>query len=219
MSYFDFTGKTKVVDGVTVHQIIATADIPHLDVFAGDTGGYVQHRGNLANQAWAEDLAVIMGNALADDGALVCRCSCIRDNAYVAGGVVALGDSCIEGNACVIGGTDDDRTLITIDIMDNVVIGGNARVVTSKEDDLYFSDDVVIMDNAVVTGDGAVCGDTIIKDNSVVVVHGTIEGRSTAMGNAVVNCAEGSERKVVVEATGNQRLIDDDSTGWNPVTE
>lgn len=219
MSYFDFTGKTKIVDGITVHQIVATIDIPTMEIAAGDTGGYVQHKGNLAHYAWVEDQAVVMGDALVDNGALVCEYSCIRDNAYVSGGVIASGDSCIEGNACVIGGTDEDGMLFTLDVMDDVVIGGNARVVTSKEDDLYLSDNVVIMDNAMVTGDGVVCGDTIIRDNSVVVVHGTIDGRSTTMGNAVVNHTEGSSRRVMVEAIGNQRLIDDDSTGWNPVTE
>lgn len=52
MKKYEFTGETKVIDDVTVHQIRALVDFS--DVLAGDIGGWIEKEENLSHDgvAW-----------------------------------------------------------------------------------------------------------------------------------------------------------------------
>lgn len=55
MKKYEFTGETKVIDDVTVHQIRALVDFS--DVLAGDIGGWIEKEENLSHDgtAWVYD--------------------------------------------------------------------------------------------------------------------------------------------------------------------
>ena len=61
--HYEFTGETKKVFGVALHRIRATRDLPHLGVKTGDLGGWVEHTGNPAGNAWVGGEAKVSGNA------------------------------------------------------------------------------------------------------------------------------------------------------------
>ena len=52
MNYYEFTGETKTVGGVTVLRIRAVKDLPRHGVTAGDNGGWVESTVNLYGNAW-----------------------------------------------------------------------------------------------------------------------------------------------------------------------
>lgn len=89
-NFFDyyFTGKTKIHNGITVHQIARVGD--------NKIGGYIEKRNNLvieqvASPAWVGENAIVYGNAVVDcaavvDGhAIVCGNSHITYGAHVTG--------------------------------------------------------------------------------------------------------------------------------------
>ena len=63
MKKYEFTGETKVIDDMTLHQIRALIDFN--DVLAGDIGGWIEKEGNLSHDddAWVSDNAEVSGNA------------------------------------------------------------------------------------------------------------------------------------------------------------
>lgn len=209
MSYFDFTGETKVVDGVTVHQIVATADIPHLDVSAGEEGGYIQNANNLANNAWVGKTAVVMEGALVDNGAHVTQDATVKGNAYVSGeGVVISCDAIIAGNAYISGDVwVDGRPSIMVH--GHAVIGENARLIATKGEQIQCFGNSIIAGNATIDGVKVnIGGRTIITDNAVVHMrNGTIVGNTCIGGNVHINVAKCVILEDSLNISGNHRLL------------
>ena len=63
MKNFKLTDETKVVNGVSLHRIEATKDMPDKCVKAGDKGGWVEKESNISGNAWVSGDARVSGNA------------------------------------------------------------------------------------------------------------------------------------------------------------
>ena len=74
MTNYKFTDDTKVVDGHTLHRIIAVEDMPWNNVKAGDLGGWIESIDNLSDEAWVYDDASVYGNAKIYDNAHILGC-------------------------------------------------------------------------------------------------------------------------------------------------
>ena len=115
---YKFNFNTKVVNGVTLHQIECVTSFS--DVKDGDVGGWIEKESNLSQygNAWIYGNARVYGNACVSDDARV------FDDARVSGNAWIYGDAWIYGNARV---SDDAR------------VYGNARVFIG----LWRSDDII----------------------------------------------------------------------------
>lgn len=82
---FKFTNETKNFDGITLHRITATEDIPARGVQKGELGGWIEKESNLAGDAWVSDNARVYGNAWVSDNAQVCGDAWVYGNAQVCG--------------------------------------------------------------------------------------------------------------------------------------
>lgn len=88
---YKFTGKTKVVFGVTLKQIVCVTSFA--SVLVGDIGGWIQSERNLSQNgnAWVYGDAEVYGDAR------------VYGDAEVCGGAWVYGDARVCGNARVCG--------------------------------------------------------------------------------------------------------------------
>ena len=106
---FKFTNETKNFDGITLHRITATEDIPARGVQKGELGGWIEKESNLAGDAWVSDNARVYGNAWVSDNAQVCGDArvygdaWVYGNAWVSDNAQVCGDAWVYGNAQVCG--------------------------------------------------------------------------------------------------------------------
>ncbi|WP_151530510.1 MULTISPECIES: hypothetical protein [Corynebacterium] len=100
-------------EAIKVHRIRATRDLPHHGVKAGDLGGWIESAENLLGEAWVADNAVIAEEATADDKALV------RDGAIMIGRAGACGSATVRDNAVL----QDDASA-----EDQSTVGGGAHL-------------------------------------------------------------------------------------------
>src|SRR5574343_452783 len=70
MKNFKLTDETKVINGVTFHQIEAIKDMPIHGVKAGDKGGWIEKESNISGNA------KVFGNAQVSGNADICFMSC-----------------------------------------------------------------------------------------------------------------------------------------------
>src|SRR5574343_316865 len=63
MKNFKLTDETKVINGVTFHQIEAIKDMPIHGVKAGDKGGWIEKESNISGNAWVYGDAQVSGDA------------------------------------------------------------------------------------------------------------------------------------------------------------
>ena len=103
MKKYEFTGETKMVNGVTLHQIRALVDFG--DVLAGDIGGWIEKEENLSHDgtAWVYGNAAICGNAEVYGDAEVHGDAKVCGNAEVYGDAEVCGDAKVYGDAKVCG--------------------------------------------------------------------------------------------------------------------
>ena len=114
---YEFTGKTKVFEGITLHQIKRLSD--------GYVGGWIESEANLSHEGtcWVWDNAMVFGHALVSgnaklfdkaivrdyaivtDNAKVCGCGVVRDRAVACGnasiGGIVSGSARVSGKASV----------------------------------------------------------------------------------------------------------------------
>ena len=71
MKKYKFTGKTKIVNGVTLHRIVAVRSFSN--VKEGDIGGWIEKEENLSHDGdcWVFDEACVFDNAEVCEDALV----------------------------------------------------------------------------------------------------------------------------------------------------
>lgn len=102
---YDFTGETKVIDGITLHQIRALRNLNSRPIKKGDLGGYIESETNLDQNgnAWVHTRAVVYGTAFVTGGAVVADASVVRGNARVRDNAQVNGNSLVEGDADVHG--------------------------------------------------------------------------------------------------------------------
>ena len=202
MSYFTFTGESKVVDNVVVHQIVATEYVRgHGGIQKGTIGGYVQSADNLTDNAWVADDAVIMGDAHATDGALISGRVVVKDYSYISGGVKITDLAVVEDYARIIG-AQGELVPESILVCDDATISGHARLSTTYGGSISICNSAIVEKHATLTGGGIRMRDhAIATDNSALSSVVTLSGESYIGGDVVLNSIHG------VEVSGDTTLM------------
>lgn len=118
--HVELTEKSVInMDGVRVHRIRATKDIPDLAVKKGDLGGWVESLDNVQDEAWVDRNGMVYGNArmyghsmvssfgrvYGDarlyDRSLVAHSGMVYDNAVLRGRGSVMYGGRLFGDACV----------------------------------------------------------------------------------------------------------------------
>lgn len=194
--YYDFTGKTKVVDGVTVRQIVATRDFG--DYEKGTIGGYIQETHNLTGGAWVADDAVVMEGANLCYGALANKDSLIRGKASVVGGVFVTDRVTISGKSRLMG--------VPGEYGGNIIVTGRATIKDAtinapQHGEMFISGRSVINDGAILIGSHIqVRGSAIVTEGALIDGDGWVE----ISGNAQVR---GGARIIVEDDYSDDMLI------------
>lgn len=89
MAKYKLTDETKIVNGITLHRIVATKNFDNVKV--GDKGGFVESIRNLSDSfnSWISDNACVFGNAY------------VLENAQVSGNAMVYGNARVAGSATV----------------------------------------------------------------------------------------------------------------------
>lgn len=131
MKKYKLTNDTKIVNGVTVHRIVALKSFD--SVSKGELGGWIEKESNLSQsgEAWVTDDAVVYGNAIivgdakVSGNAVVYGRALVQSRAKVSDNVIVRGNACISGDARVF-----ERAIVEgyATIYGNAIIVGNARI-------------------------------------------------------------------------------------------
>ena len=156
---YKYTGETKVVGRVKLHQIVSLRDFG--DVKKGDIGGWIEKYSNLSHEGdcWVYDNAMVFGNAKIIDNARVGGNAKVGDNALV------FDDALVGGNTWVY---DNAR------VGDNAFVGGNALV----------SDNARVKGNAMVSGNACVYNNARVGDDAMVYGIARVYGDARVYGVA-----------------------------------
>ena len=190
-SYYDFTGKTKVVDGVTVRQIVATRDLPKFRVEAGTVGGYIQSRHNLLSGSWVKGNAVVMENATLDQGAFAGGSARVKGNSRVFGSVAIIHEGEVSGDSMITSEVELDEGAAIVIAVTSAVRDATISVV--KGGHVGIAGSALVSDGAtIIGGDILVTGKSVVKEDSLVKGVVDIEGNACVCGGAqVVGDGEG----------------------------
>ena len=185
---YEFTGESKVVDGITVRRIRALVNFQthHIAVAAGTVGGWIEDAINLpayGGNSWVHDEAIVFGNAAVLDNATV------RDYAIVGEYAMVRDCSQVRGSA-TIGGHCNllDNSLVR----DQARLYGNVKMVGAAR----------VSDRAIVSGDSYLCENTRIGGDAVV-VGSRVRHQASVAGNASVQHSQVLDRSSV---SGDARL-------------
>lgn len=176
-TYYDFTGETMHINGVIVHQIVATKDVSP-EVPKGTIGGYIQSRDNLTGGAWVSHSSVIMGKAILDNYATASGSCLIEGNSFISGSVSISGSADIFGSSLILGGTGEHGGVISI--TDGATIG-NATIIAAPRGS------IIIDKNAIVEEGSTIIGVRVhITDFATVTGYSLLEGAVNVRGYAKV---------------------------------
>lgn len=98
--------KEKIIeDGHKLYRIQALKDIPSLDIYKGDLGGWIESYDNLDQKGdcWVEGEAKVFGNAKVYDNAKISIVAWVYDNAKVYGNAEVYDTGEVYGNAEICG--------------------------------------------------------------------------------------------------------------------
>ena len=154
MAKYKLTDETKIVNGITLHRIVATKNFDNVKV--GDKGGFVESIRNLSDSfnSWISDNACVFGNAYVLENAQVSGNAMVYGNARVAGSATVTCNAQVYDNAKVIG---------------SAYIAGNAKLFESA----------VLNYNAILHGNACVKGNAFVGENVVVEGNAKIYGNAT----------------------------------------
>ena len=187
--YYDFTGKTKVVDGVTVRQIVATRDFG--DYEKGTVGGYIQSRHNLLGGSWVKGNAVVMENATLDQGAFAGGSARVKGNSRVFGSVAIIHEGEVSGDSVITAEVELDEGAAIVIAVTSAVRDATISVV--KGGHVGIAGSALVSDGATLIGGNIlVTGKSVVKEDSLVKGVVDIEGNACVCGGAqVVGDGEG----------------------------
>ena len=171
--HYEFTGETKEVFGVTLHRIRATRDLPNFGVRTGAVGGWIEHTGNLAGNAWVADEAKVFGNAKVYENALVSDNARVFGDAEVHGSARVYGDSQVYRYALVYGNA---RVYGNAEVCDTAKVYGNAQVFGYT----------CVCSYAQVFGNAKVYGEAQVFGNAWVCGYARVLGRAKVFGDVKV---------------------------------
>ena len=154
MAKYKLTDETKIVNGITLHRIVATKNFDNVKV--GDKGGFVESIRNLSDSfnSWISDNARVFGNAYVLENAQVSGNAMVYGNARVAGSATVTCNAQVYDNAKVIG---------------SAYIAGNAKLFESA----------ALTCNAILHGNACVKGNAFVGENVVVEGNAKIYGNVT----------------------------------------
>lgn len=158
MKKYEFTGETKIVDGHTVRRIKALENfgcVRGFPVGVGEIGGWIEHEGNLFDNAWISGNAVIYGGAMAKNNSYICCRAKVHGTAIVAGDFSVGGDAEVYGDVLAIG-----KGIIN----DEVKVYGNATI----KGDVVVHDNVEISGDAYIEGEIMLCGDAKVDGKAFI---------------------------------------------------
>ena len=155
MAKYKLTDETKIVNGITLHRIVATKNFDNVKV--GDKGGFVESIRNLSDSfnSWISDNACVFGNAYVLENAQVSGNAMVYGNARVAGSATVTCNAQIYDNAKVIG---------------SAYISGNAKLFESAA----LSCNAILHDNACVKGNAFVGENVVVEGNAKIYGNVTI---------------------------------------------
>lgn len=155
MAKYKLTDETKIVNGITLHRIVATKNFDNVKV--GDKGGFVESIRNLSDifNSWISDNACVFGNAYVLENAQVSGNAMVYGNARVAGSATVTCNAQVYGNAKVIG---------------SAYISGNAKLFESAA----LACDAIVNDNACVKGNAFIGENVVVKGNAKIYGNVTI---------------------------------------------
>jgi hypothetical protein len=81
-----------------VYRICAIIDMPEIDVYKGDVGGYIEEEANLDNDELSGNTPWIYDDAMVYAGARVTDYATIHDSIKIVGNVLVSGSSVLEGD-------------------------------------------------------------------------------------------------------------------------
>lgn len=144
---YEFTGETKIVNGVTLHRIRALKDFGKIR--KGDVGGWIEAERNLSiyNTARVFGQAQVYGNAFVTEGATV------DDKAQIRGNADIYNEAQIYGNARIF---DEAQIYDRGHVCGNAVIGGSVCIF----------DDAYITHIATITGNARIGKNALIFNNT-----------------------------------------------------
>ena len=140
MKKFKLTENSKVVDGITLHQIQALKDFSN--VKKGDLGGWIEKEENLSQDnnaqvsgdAWVFEDAQVYGDARVSDNAQVYGDARVSRNAWVSGNARVYESAWVSGNARVY---DNAQVYGDAEVYGDAWVYGDAEV----SDTLVYGDE------------------------------------------------------------------------------
>lgn len=82
-----------------VYRICAIIDMPEIDIYKGDVGGYIEEEYNLDNDELSGNMPWIYDDAMVYNGARVTDYATLHDSIHVVGNVLVSGSSVLEGDS------------------------------------------------------------------------------------------------------------------------
>lgn len=181
---YKFTDEIKKLDSTRVaYRIEALRDFG--DVKAGDKGGWIEKKLNLAQTGtcWVYDDATVWDEAKVTEKACVRGTAVVQNRCEVSGSAVVSGqarvrnEAVVTGSVSVGGSADIDGSTIE----GNAVVSGTARVFHSQ-----VSGDARVDGNTQVLNGARVCDMAVLTGNVIVNGSVTISGNAYLEDNAKV---------------------------------
>ena len=154
---YESTGETRGRNGHTFYRIRAVADIPSINVVAGQLGGWIESEKclSVSGNAWVSDEAIIFKNARVYENALVFGNVMVCDNAQIFGNAKVGENAWVSESGQIFG---DVLVAGGVQISGNAQISGNTGVFGMTR----------ITGNARITGNPTICGNERFSDNALI---------------------------------------------------
>ena len=149
MKKFKLTKNSKVVNGITLHQIQALKDFSN--VKKGDLGGWIEKEENLSQDnnaqvsgdAWVFEDAQVYGDARVSDNAQVYGDARVYESAWVSGNARVSGDARVYGDAEVYG---DAWVYGDAEVSDTLVYGDERMGFIKRTDEREYREYLKLKD-------------------------------------------------------------------------
>lgn len=82
-----------------VYRICAIIDMPEIDVYKGDVGGWIEEEANLDNDELSGNMPWVYDEAMVYAGARVTDYATVHDSLKIVGNVLVSGSSVLSGNS------------------------------------------------------------------------------------------------------------------------
>ena len=151
MKHYEFVDQEpKEFEGRYLRRIRCTR--PIFGVRVGDLGGWIEHEGNLQDEAWVDRHAMVFGEAFLSDNASAMDYAIVRDQACVTGKAVVRDNVILR-----------DRSRVS----DAAVVRGKATMLHSSQACQYahIHSNAVLRNDVSINGQAKIGQDALIADD------------------------------------------------------